>query len=74
MRLKHLISRIISPEQGVFVIGKETMEVALVAHEVLDLVDFYYLPTFIIKLDMMKVYDKLNWEFLFKVLKKIGFV
>ena len=35
MRIQHLIPRIISPEQGGFVPGRETMEGALVAHEVL---------------------------------------
>lgn len=44
----------------------------LVAHEVLHSIDLNESLSFVIKLDMMKAYDKLNWSFLFKVLRRFG--
>lgn len=58
--LQHLIMKIISPEQGGFVLGRETVEGALVAHEVLHYVHTSHLSFLIVKLDMMKAYDKVD--------------
>lgn len=63
----------ISPQQHAFVPRIETMERAYVAHETLHSINCHQLPLFIIKLDMVKVYDKVNWNFLFKVLLKFSF-
>lgn len=49
------------------------MEGALVDHEVLHSIQSNNTSSFVVKLDMMKAYDKLNWPFLFKVLRKFGF-
>ena len=73
LRLQKFLTKIISPQQGGFVPGIETMEGALVAHETLHSINSHQLPSFVIKLDMVKVYDKVNQNFLFKVLLKFGF-
>lgn len=49
------------------------MEGALVAHEVLHSIHSNNVSSFVVKMDMMKAYDKLNWFFLFKVFCKFGF-
>ena len=72
LRLQKLLTKIISPQQGGFVPGIETMEGALVAHETLHSNNSHQIPSFVIKLDMVKAYDKVNWNFLFKVLLKFG--
>jgi ribonuclease HI/exonuclease III len=72
-RLKKLIPSLISPEQAGFVPGREALEGALVAHETLHSIKTHRIQSFIIKLDMMKAYDRLRWDFLFKVLDKFGF-
>ena len=71
--MQHLIPHIISPKQGGFVPSRETMEGALVAHEVLHSINSNQSSNFVIKLDMMKAYDKVCWKFLFQVLSKMGF-
>ena len=53
--------------------GRETLEGAIVAHETLHFIKDHQIPSFVIKLDMMKAYDRVNWFFLFKVLEKMGF-
>ena len=49
------------------------MEGALVAHEVLHSINLGHVVHFVIKLNIMKAYDRVNWDFLFKVLDKFGF-
>ena len=68
-----MLPSIISLEQGGFVPSKETSKGAIVAHETLHHIKENQIPTFVIKLDMMKVYDRVNWSFLIKVLEKFGF-
>lgn len=41
--------------------GKETIEGALIAPEILHSISIYKLEAIIIKLDMMKAYDKVSW-------------
>ena len=71
--MQHLIPGIISPEQGGFVPGRETMEGAIVAHEVLHSINSNHSSNFAIKLDMMKAYDRFCRKFLLQVLSKMGF-
>ena len=71
--MQHLIPRIISPEQGGFFLRRETMEGALVAHEVLHSINSNKTSIFFIKLDMMKAYDRVCWKFLLQVFAKMGF-
>ena len=71
--MQHLIPLIISPEQGGFVPGREIMEGAIVVHEVLHSINSNHSSNFVIKLDMMKAYDRVCWKFLLQVLSKMGF-
>lgn len=60
MRLARLIPKIIVGEQGGFVPGKETAEGAIVAHEVLHSISTLSIPAMILKLYMMKAYDRVS--------------
>ena len=71
--MQHLIPCIISPEQGGFVPGRETMEGAIVANEVLHSINSNHSSNFVIKLDMMNAADRVCWKFLLQVLSKMGF-
>lgn len=73
MRLRHLILSIISPEQGGFVLGMEIAKGAIVVHEVLHCTSTHKILALIIKLDMMKAYGKVNWDFLMDIFYKLGF-
>ena len=46
---------------------------ALVALKFLHTIESYQIPMFVAKLDMMKAYDKVDWEFLLAILAKFGF-
>lgn len=73
LRFHPIIPRIISIEQGDFVPSRETCEGALIVYETLHSIVVECLTSFIIKLDMMKACDRVDWEFLNKVLRKFGF-
>lgn len=68
-----IIPKKFSEEQGGFVPGRETYEGALVAHEVLHSIASQNISTIIIKMDMMKACDRVDWSFLMQVLRKFGF-
>lgn len=50
------------------------MEGALVSHEVLHSINSSQSPNFVVKLDMMKAYEKVCWTFIFQVLQKMSFL
>ena len=60
LRLQKILPSIISPEQGGFVPGRETMEGAMVAHEVLHSINNNESSNFVIKLDSQKAYDRVS--------------
>lgn len=67
---------IISEQQSAFVIGRQIQDNIMVAHEV-----FHFLKHkktgpkayVAVKLDLNKAYDRVCWDFLLKVLEKMGF-
>lgn len=75
-RLQPLLSSIISENQSAFVSGRAISDNVLITHEVL-----HYLKTsdaenrysMAIKTDMSKAYDRLEWDFIERVLSKTGF-
>lgn len=71
--LQYLIPRIVSLEKGSFIPGRETNGGALTAHKTLHSINSHKIPFFVIKLDMMKAYNRLNWSFLIQVLYKFYF-
>ncbi|KAL6144500.1 hypothetical protein ACLB2K_055192 [Fragaria x ananassa] len=75
-RLKVWLPDLISHHQSAFVPGRQIQDNVLVAHEV-----FHYLKLqklkkrfeLALKLDMNKAYDRVEWDFLEKVMLKMGF-
>lgn len=53
--------------------GKEEIEREIIAHEIFHSVNQVKFLDIIIKLDIIKAYDKVKWDFLIKGLSKIGF-
>lgn len=75
-RLQPFIHGLISKQQSAFMPGRQIQNNFIVAHEV-----FHHLKhkkvgnraSVAIKLDLNKAYDRICWDFLFKVLEKLGF-
>ena len=74
-RLKILLPDIISEYQSAFVLGRLITDSALIAFECLHTVrrQRNKSPFFALKIDMMKAYDRIEWEFLHGCMSKLGF-
>lgn len=71
-RLKGLLPKLVSEEQGGFVQGKQIMDNIVLVQEVLHSTQVRKGSLMIIKLDMAKAYDCLDITFIMKVLEKFG--
>lgn len=73
-RLKQAIHGFLSLKQNAFVKGRQITENVLLMH---DLVRGYHRqggkPRAVIKVDIMKAYDSLNWDFLFNAMSILEF-
>ena len=64
---------IISPEQAGFVESKQILDGIIIIHETIHSVKIGKIPGMLLKLDLSKAYDKINWKFLVSMLKAFGF-
>ena len=71
--LKKVIGKVVSPYQNPFVTGRQILDVSLIANEVIDAWQKRGEKGIICKLDIEKAYDSINWQFLMKVMQKMGF-
>lgn len=74
-RLRPFLGKLIGPYQSAFVPGRTIHDNILIAHEVLHAMTIgkrrkHWMA---VKLDMKKAYDRVEWDFLFKVLENLGF-
>ncbi|KAL0411141.1 UNVERIFIED_CONTAM: putative mitochondrial protein [Sesamum latifolium] len=75
-RIKPLLDKIISPTQAAFVLGRLISDNVLLAYEINHFLHSRRKSRnghAIIKLDISKAYDKIEWSFLKRVLLKLGF-
>ncbi|KAL0318244.1 UNVERIFIED_CONTAM: hypothetical protein Scaly_2850900 [Sesamum calycinum] len=73
-KLSHSLPNFISPAQSGFVTGRLISDNILMAQEMIHHVDLRYKNNnLVIKLDMSKAYDRVNWNFLLSIMEKIGF-
>ncbi|XP_057513881.1 uncharacterized protein LOC130795689 [Actinidia eriantha] len=74
-RLKPLINRLVSPNQVSFIPGRNASDNVIIAQEMIHTIKRLKgkRKGMVIKVDLEKAYDKVNWSFLEHVLKDIGF-
>ncbi|KAI3473565.1 hypothetical protein Pfo_031528 [Paulownia fortunei] len=73
-RLVNILPEIISPAQSGFVKGRLISDNILLAQELTHTINAKRKHENVaLKLDMNKAYDRIQWSFLYKVLKKMGF-
>uniref|UniRef100_A0A3Q7IXR0 Reverse transcriptase domain-containing protein n=1 Tax=Solanum lycopersicum TaxID=4081 RepID=A0A3Q7IXR0_SOLLC len=73
-RLKIVLPGIISPEQTGFVQWRSIVENVLLVQEIItEIRKRGKSPNLVIKLDMMKAYERVEWLFMTKVLRRLGF-
>eukprot|EP00253_Pinus_taeda_P019465 PITA_19465 len=73
LRIKPILSRHISPEQFGFLDGRQIHEAIGVAQEVLHSIKLKNKKGAVIKIDLSKAYDKINWTYIRMLLTHLGF-
>jgi hypothetical protein len=71
-RLKRVVDSIIPKPHNVFVRGRQILDSILIENECLDIRIMYDVLGVLCKLEIERVYDHVNWEFLLYVLRKCG--
>ena len=72
-QLKPRLSGLIFPEQSIFVEGRQITNGIILVHELLRSLRSQKIPGMLVKLDIAKAYDKLNWHFMRCMLESYGF-
>ena len=72
-RLKKVVGKVVSSIQSAFIEGRQILDAALIANEVIDSLLKRKESGVLCKLDLEKAYDHINWDFLLSVMQKMGF-
>lgn len=72
-RIKPLLPTLISEEQSGFVAGRQILDGILLVNEVAHSLRSTKKPGMLIKLDLAKAFDKINWAFIKAILTAFGF-
>ena len=72
-RLRLVLGSLITPTQNAFIKGRQILDSMLIASECVDSRLKENLPGILCKLDLEKVYDHVNWNFLMYMLERLGF-
>ena len=73
LRLKKVIGKIIDIRQSAFIEGRGLLNSVLIANEVLEEYKRKRKQSICFKVDYEKAYDSVKWEFLYYMLRRLGF-
>ena len=72
-KLKRVVGNLVLDFQHAFVVGRQILNVVLIANEVIDSRIKANLRRIICKLDIEKAYNHVEWSFVLVLLEKMGF-
>ncbi|GKV29684.1 hypothetical protein SLEP1_g38589 [Rubroshorea leprosula] len=72
-RLRKVLSKVIGEQQMAFIEGRQLVEGAVIANEILDEVKKKKKKGFLFKVDFEKAYDKVSWDFIDYMMMRMGF-
>ncbi|GKV22579.1 hypothetical protein SLEP1_g32439 [Rubroshorea leprosula] len=72
-RLRKVLPKVIGEQQMAFIEGRQLVEGAVIANEILDKVKRKKKKGFLFKVDFEKAYDKVSWEFIDYMMMRMGF-
>eukprot|EP00253_Pinus_taeda_P035588 PITA_35588 len=73
LRLKPLLSLIISLEQSGYVEGRQITDGIILTHEVIHSLKHKKKPGMLLKIDVSKAFDSISWEYMQSILHAFGF-
>lgn len=73
IKYKRVLDKIKSEEQNSFVPRRKNIGNIIIAHEVVHMINKERIRGMLVKIEISKAYDHVNWHFLLVVLEKIGF-
>lgn len=72
-RLKKVMPFIIDERQSAFIEGRHLLHSTIIANEVVEEAKRGQKPCIVFKVDYEKTYDSVSWDFLFYILRRMGF-
>ncbi|GMJ15548.1 hypothetical protein HRI_005224000 [Hibiscus trionum] len=72
-RLRQCIDSVVSKAQFAFIPGRSILECSLIANEGIDYIRKMGLRGSLFKIDFKRAYDSVDWAFLIRVMKEMGF-
>ncbi|GJZ68852.1 putative RNA-directed DNA polymerase, eukaryota, reverse transcriptase zinc-binding domain protein [Tanacetum coccineum] len=72
-KLAKVIPSIINPNQSAFIAGRKILDGCLIANEIIRMASIENLQLLIFKVDFVKAFDSVIWNFLFDIMRQMGF-